>query len=73
MKRYFDIRDQRVTAMLDINDGSPASCAPASEFGKLFCSKDVMELTLSQYRRVSEQYTSSEKGKKGKENHETDR
>lgn len=57
MKRYFDIHDQKVTAMLEIEDTSPASCAPVSEFGKLFHSKDVRELTLSQYRRLSEQYT----------------
>ena len=57
MKRYFDIHDQKVTAMLEIEDRSSASCAPVSEFRKLFHSKDVRELTLSQYRRLSEQYT----------------
>lgn len=44
--------------MLEIEDASAASCAPVSEFGKLFHSKDVRELTLSQYQRLSEQYAS---------------
>ena len=59
MKRYFDIRDQKVTAVLNIEDGSSASCIPDRKFGKLFHSKDVRELTLSQYRKLSKKYTSS--------------
>lgn len=57
MKRYFDIHDQHITVALTIDDGSPASCAPVEAFKEYFKSKDVRELTLSQYRRLSEQYT----------------
>lgn len=57
MKRYFDIHDQRITAELTIDNGSPASRAPVEAFKDYFKSKDVRELTLSQYRRLSEMYT----------------
>lgn len=57
MKRYFDIHDQRITAALTIDDGSPASRAPVDAFKEYFKSKDVRELTLIQYQRLSEQYT----------------
>lgn len=56
MKRYFDIHDQRITAALTIDDGSPASRAPVEMFKDYFKSEDVRELTLSQYQRMSEQY-----------------
>lgn len=52
MKRYFHIRDQEITAELTIDDGSPASNAPAEAFKEYFKSQDVKELTLSQYRRL---------------------
>lgn len=57
MTRYFDIHDQRITAALTIEDGLTASLAPVEAFKDYFKSKDVRELTLSQYRRLSEQYT----------------
>lgn len=56
MKRYFDIHDQRITAQLEIEDGSLASTASVEAFKKYFKSKDVREITLSQYRRLSAQY-----------------
>jgi len=56
MKRYFDIHDQKITAQLDIVEGSPAATASIEAFKKYFKSKDVRELTLSQYRRLSVQY-----------------
>lgn len=63
MKRYFDIHDQRITAELTIDDGSPASQAPVDAFKEYFKSKDVRELTLSKYRRLQEQYTGDNNGK----------
>lgn len=62
MKRYFDIHDQRVAAELHIDDGSPASCASVEAFKDYFKSTDVRELSLNQYRRLSEQYTDLPKG-----------
>ena len=59
MKRYFDIHDQKITAELTIDDGSPASCAPVNDFKEYFKSSDLREITLSQYRRLSVQYTES--------------
>lgn len=56
MKRYFDIHDQRITAQLEIDDGSPASAAPVEMFKAYFKSEDVREITLSQYRWLSVQY-----------------
>lgn len=56
MKRYFDIHDQRITAQLEIEDGSPASTAPVEAFKTYFKSEDVRKITLSQYRRLSAQY-----------------
>lgn len=56
MKRYFDIHDQRITAQLEIEDGSPASTAPLEAFKGYFKSDDVREITLSEYRRLSVQY-----------------
>lgn len=56
MKRYFDIHDLRVTAQLEIDDGSPASTAPVEAFKGYFKSDDVREITLSKYRRLSVQY-----------------
>lgn len=56
MKRYFDIHDQRITAQLEIKDGSPASTASVETFKEYFKSKDVREITLSEYRRLSVQY-----------------
>lgn len=47
MKRYFDIHDQRITAQLEIEDGSPASTAPVEAFKEYFKSEDVREITLS--------------------------
>ncbi|MCB7064138.1 hypothetical protein LI031_09825 [Enterocloster citroniae] len=52
MKRYFYIRDQKFTAELTIDNGSPASSAPVEAFKEYFKSQDVEELTLSQYRRL---------------------
>lgn len=57
MKRYFDVHDQKITAALTIDDGSAASRAPAEAFKEYFESVDVREITLSQYRRLSVQYT----------------
>ena len=57
MKRYFDIHDKRITAELTIDDGSQAATAPAEDFKTYFKSQDVRELTLSQYRRLTVQYT----------------
>lgn len=59
MKRYFDIHDQRMTAELTITKGTPAAYAPAEAFQAYFKSEDVREITLSQYRRLSEQYQKS--------------
>lgn len=56
MKRYFDVHDQCITASLIINDDSQLD-APADDLKKYFKSEDVREITLSQYRRVSEQYS----------------
>ena len=56
MKRYFDIHDQRITAQLQIEDGSRASTAPVEEFKAYFKSEDVREIMLSQYRRLPVQY-----------------
>lgn len=56
MKRYFDIHDKKITAQLEIEDGSPASTAPVEAFKEYFKSEDVREITLSQYRRLSVQY-----------------
>ncbi len=56
MRRYFDIHDKRITAQLEIEDGSPASTAPVEEFQGYFKSEDVREITLSEYRRLSVQY-----------------
>ena len=55
MRRYFDIHDKRITAQLEIEDGSPASTAPVEEFQGYFKSEDVREITLSEYRRLSVQ------------------
>lgn len=56
MKRYFDIHDQRITAQLEIEDGSRASTTPVEAFKGYFKSDDVREITLSEYRRLSVQY-----------------
>lgn len=56
MKRYFDIHDQKITAQLEIEEGSPESTAPAEKFQKFFKSNDVREITLGQYRRLTVQY-----------------
>ena len=60
MKRYFDIHDQKITAALMIDEGSAASRAPVEAFKEYFKSTDVRELTLSQYRRLSVQYTGNQ-------------
>ena len=60
MKRYFDIHDQRITAALTIEDGSPACNTFVDDFKKYFHSNDVREITLSQYRRLTIQYEDQE-------------
>ncbi len=55
MKRYFYIRDQKMTAELTIDDGSPASTAPLEAFKQYFKSQDVQELTLEQYKELHEE------------------
>lgn len=54
VKRYFDIHDQRINVALTIEDDSFISRALVEAFKEYFKSKDVRELTLSQYRRLSE-------------------
>lgn len=56
MKRYFDMHDIKMTAAIEVNKETPATTAPAEEFGKTFRSNDVREITLSQYRRLTMQY-----------------
>lgn len=57
MKRYFDIHDQQITAELNIIDDSQASKASVDKFKEYFNSDDVREITLSQYKRLREQYS----------------
>lgn len=63
MKRYFDIHDQRITAELTIGIGTPAAHAPTEAFRAYFKSEDVREITLSEYRRLSEQYENGGNGR----------
>ena len=54
MKRYFDLHDKKQTAMLTIEEGSPASKANVEDFKEFFDSEDVRELiSSSEYRRLT--------------------
>ncbi|ADZ82686.1 hypothetical protein [Cellulosilyticum lentocellum] len=56
MKRYFDLQGLRLTAELDIVNGSDAATAGIDTFKKYFKCDDVREVDRVEYKRLSKEY-----------------
>lgn len=57
MRRYFDLYLNKMTAMLEIDDGSPASKADADSFKYFFKVEGLREITVGEYRVLTAQYS----------------
>lgn len=56
MKRYFDLYENRQCALIELEDGSPATTAPVSEFEKILHAK-VHEISRQKYQALRAEYT----------------